>query len=94
MFVSLERDFIAEYSAMNRIKLLPVSRKTHLLKPGTFRMIQVVDGSERSDFCLLQGLNRSPDFKPPKIPTSFGIPPAPQKKNPANFIIPKKIPGL
>ena len=27
-----------------------------------------------SDFCLLQGLGRDPDFKTPKIPTKFGIP--------------------
>ena len=39
-----------------------------------------------SDFCLLQGLGRNPDFKPKKIPTNFGI----HKKVPANFIIKKK----
>ena len=31
-------------------------------------------GGGYSDFCLLQGLGRNPDFKPPKIPTNFGIP--------------------
>ena len=57
-----------------------MSRKTRLLKPGTFRMIQVVGGSERSNFCLLQGLSRSPDFKPPKYQQALAYPRPPPKK--------------
>ena len=38
-YISLGRDFIAEYSAINLIRLLP--------KPGTYRTTRVVDDSER-----------------------------------------------
>ena len=42
-------------------------------------------GGGYSDFCLLQVIEPSPDLKPPKMPTNFGIP----QTVPANFIITK-----
>ena len=47
-YISLERDFIAEYSAINLYHVTSLeSLDTAPLKPGTYQTTQVIDGSER-----------------------------------------------